>query len=207
MEYNYIPDTYNYELVKEKFGDNNQFLQCQILYKKHFESFLYKHINFNQIEEYIHSMDFDIPRIKDEDYNFYHKFSNIGSNYIYVRNNYHVENLTNEEIQKLLQSSNLNDKYFYNTFEKVLFEKGTSTFMGVPMNETSVNSKSIVFEFAFNQNDCTTVEQLNKIKKVSKECFKIIDLCMKERLNIRGSYLIYNAIPDLFYNNEYRLKL
>ena len=33
MKYNYIPDTYNYHLIKEKFGNYEHFLQCQILYR------------------------------------------------------------------------------------------------------------------------------------------------------------------------------
>lgn len=200
--FKYVPDTYNYKLIKEKFIDEQQFLQCQVTYKKQFESFLCKYINFNQIEKYIQSMNFDIPRVKDEDYNFYHKFSNIGSNYIYLRNNYHVENLDNDEIQELLQGEKLNDDYFGKTLKKVLFEKGNSTFMGTPMDETNVQSQSIIFEFAFNQKECTSVEQLKKIKEVSKECFKMIGTCINEKFDISVSYLIYNAIPDIFYSSN-----
>ena len=91
---------------------------------------------------------------------------------------------------------------FGKTLKKVLFEKGNSTFMGTPMDETSVLSQSIIFEFAFNQKECTSVEQLKKIKEVSKECFKMIGTCINEKFDISVSYLIYNAIPDIFYSSN-----
>ena len=46
MKYNYVPDTYDRDLIKEKFKDDDEFLKCQLEYKKAFESILNKVYDF-----------------------------------------------------------------------------------------------------------------------------------------------------------------
>ena len=85
----------------------------------------------NQINKYINDSKVDIPRIKDKEYNFYHLSSNLNSNYIYLRNNIHIENLTNEEILYLVNNDNFSDDFIINTYQRVLYEEGDATYFGI----------------------------------------------------------------------------
>lgn len=207
MNYSFIPDTFNYNLASTKFSNLEAFIQCQINYKMKFEQFISRYINFEQVQNYINSQNVSIPKMCDEDYNFYHKYSNVGSSYIYIRNNYHVENLSEVEIQKLI-NNDVNDDFFRDTFRKVIFEKGEKIFFGVPLDENLVKSQSIIFEFAYNQLKCETVEQFNNIVKIINESFRILEKSLFEHLNLQSSLIIYNGIPDIFYkNDELKLKV
>ena len=98
MEYIYIPDSYNNNLMKEKFKNEEEFLNTQVLYRQKFESILEQYIDFNLIDRVIKNKNINIPTIEDTKYNFYHKYSTLNSKYIFLRNNFDVENLTKEEI-------------------------------------------------------------------------------------------------------------
>lgn len=198
MQYKYIPNSYNNNLIDKKFRCYEQFLNCQIIYKMEFEKILSKYLNINGVENYINSQNVIIPKVKDVDYNFYHRYSKLGSDYLFVRNNYHVENLDDNEINCLLFDKNLGVEFFNKTLYKVIFENGDSTFYGIACDENRANSKSIVFEFAYNQIECTTLKQQNQISEIIEECFKMLQDNINKLLKINSSYLVYNSIPNLF---------
>ncbi len=206
MNYNYIPNSYNNLLVQDKFNNNNSFVNMQLLYRKGLENLIKKFIDFEKIDKYISDSNFTIPMVKDKDYNFYHKYSTLNSNYIYLRNNFHVENLTDDEI-KILKENEILDVEFYNkTLERVIYEDGDFVFFGTPIDENLVKSKSIVFEFAYDQKKCTSLEQLKEIKQIIDYSFEYIGLRIKENMAIPISFIKYNAIVDIYCQHKEQLK-
>lgn len=201
MKYTYIPDTYN---VKKIFDNNldDVFVDIQVAYRKIFESLLSKVINFKEIDKYIEESKIDIPVVDDFDYNFYHKYSTLGSKYVFLRNNIHIENLSDIELSELRVSENLDFDFLKRTISKVIFEDGDLSFFGPPMDETKVSSKSMVFEFAFDQKKCKSIEQLDLIENAIQKINTYIKKNIEENLKIPVSFIVYRAIPDLYFNDE-----
>lgn len=202
MEYNYYPNSYDSNAVKDKFYNTKDFVKAQILYRRGIEKIINKIIDFNIVNDLILNKEVEIPKILDSEYNFYHNFSSFNSDYVFLRNNIHVEKMTSEELKILLHSDNLPEDFFKNTMERVLFEDGDECFCGLPVDNNLVNSKSIIFEFAYDQAKCTSIKQLNEIHKIITDIFNYIDKKMSSTINYPLSFLIYNSIPDIYNKKE-----
>lgn len=202
MKYIYIPNSFNKDHIESKFNSEEEFLECQIKYRKLFEEKLCEYIDFQKLDQLIKEQNIEVPMVEDNEYNFYHKYSYIGSKYIFIRNNYHVENLSNEEIRAILELDKWDNTTFNDTIRKCLYEEGTETFFGVAMDELLVKSDSLVFEFSYDQKKCTNMEQLNKIKLIIDTCFNMIKSSIENIVNSKCSFIVYNAIPDLFYQER-----
>ena len=70
------------------------------------------------------------------------------------------------------------------------------------MDENLVNSKTIVFEFAYDQKKCESIEQLKIINEAIDEIFALIEKQNKENINMPVSFIKYHMIPDLFYKKD-----
>lgn len=203
MEYVYSPDSYNYNLINEKFKSNQEFVELQIAYRTGLEKLLKEVIDFKEIEAYILNSGVDVPKVNDKEYNFYHKYSTLESDYLFLRNNFHVENLSKEELDNLRNSSKCDLDFFKKTLNNVIFEAGDATFFGIPVPTNLVKSKSIVFEFAYNQLECETIEQLVKIQGISDNIFKVLESRIRNNLNLDSSFVVYQAVVDYYKaNNE-----
>ncbi len=195
MSYKYIPETINFKLYTEKYKDYDSFLQDQILYRQIFEEYLRTKVSFEEIDKYIETNNISIPLIEDKDINFYHKFSHLGSNYLFLRNNIHVEKLNPEEIIELHNLKNP-EQFILKTYEKVLYEDGDFVFAGVPMDETLVASKSIFFEFAFQLAKIEDIKTLKEIKKIETKILAFL----KTNLDFNQIGLIeYNGMSKYLY--------
>ena len=197
MKYKYLPNSYNDNLIIEKFENYDEFVNMQILYRTIFEKYLLKYVNFKDFDAKI-----DIPIIDDQFYNFYHKYSILGSNYIFVRNNYHVENLTNEELQELRNMNDCDVEFLKKTLSKVMFEEGDYVFYGSPIRSNEVESNKIVIEFAYDQTKIKTIEELKKIEKTIVEIRKEIEDKLTILFDSKPAFLVYNGIPDYYRNHE-----
>jgi hypothetical protein len=118
MKPTFYPNTFNNEIVLKKFKDFDEFLNCQIIYRKRFEKILKEHIDFSMINSFIN---IEIPAVDDAECNWYRANSTFGSDYIYLRNNFHIERLEDEEIKKLL-SGDIDDKFVLDTYKNIIFE-------------------------------------------------------------------------------------
>ena len=132
MIYKFIPNSYNYNSISELEGLGFDILKLQVYYKQCLERVLNSIFNFSNIDKYIGGLNFPVPIINDKEYNFYRKYSILGSKYVYLRNNIHLERLTKEELS-LIKESFYNKKlldidFIYKTLGKVLFEDGDYTF-------------------------------------------------------------------------------
>ncbi len=196
--YTYIPDTYNYNNIDIKFENMDSFIRYQEKYKTKFEEYLYKLINFNELDSFIKNQDVNIPRVLDDTYNFYHNNSGLKSSYIFMRNNIHLERLSEEDLKILINNDKIDDEYFSRTFIDVLHEEGDGCFFGTPIDRNLVPSDSIVLEFAYNINKCDDLEQLSKIEEIIDYSFDFLKTEFASKSNIKVSFIVYDAIRDIF---------
>ena len=80
MQYKYIPNSI-------KIIDNisyDDFLKLQIKYRESLEALIKKYVSFEEVDKIIENLNFSIPLIQDQEYNFYHKFSTLGSKYVFI---------------------------------------------------------------------------------------------------------------------------
>ena len=201
-EFKYVPDSYNYEKINKIKLTKEEFLNFQIKYRIDFERILKSIIDFNKIDSYIESFAYNIPIIDDEDYNFYRKFSTLGSKYIYIRNNIHIENLSIEEIN-IIDVSIKNNKlldytFLLATFKKVFYEEGDFSMFGVPISKNIVNSKSLVFEFAYDQLRFMNVSQHKFIDKTKEQLEVLLMKSINKVINTNVSLISYNGIRDVY---------
>lgn len=178
MRVKYLPDTYDKKKVEENGWTEEQFLLLQEKYREEFINKLLNRIDVDKIKEILGKGLFPIPIIEDQEYNFYHK-SIIINQYLYLRNNIHIEKLTKEEIEEMysavLVDKNLSEEFIKHTAERVLYEEGDYTYYGMPSDKTVAPSRSIVVEFAYNQLKCNSIEQIVYIKDCYKEITKSLN--------------------------------
>jgi hypothetical protein len=193
----YIPDTY----IKDSRVDNDTFLELQYKYREGFLKYLSTIINFGTIDEEIKKYDVDIPVLDDQDCNFYHCNSPLGSNYLYLRNNIHLERLDDEELKHLAKGEE-DINYYVDTYQKVLYEDGDLTSYGIyPNDMNTVKSKALIFEFAYDQTQTKSVDDLLKTKKCYEDIFSFINDKLSEK-NIDVDFLVYQGIPRMFAKEE-----
>ena len=205
QEYKFYPNSYNYTLIKDKGISLEHFLKLQIKYRNDFEKLLMGVFDFKKIDDYIDSFEKKIPIVNDLKYNFYHKFSLLGSKYIYFRNNIHIENLSLNEIEiinaSIINDVDLDSKFLLETYSKVLYEDGDIVMFGIPLEKNGVSSKSLVFEFTYNQKEFSSVEQYNFVNEIVNVLLKSLRNSIKGVINTDISIICYNAIPDIYLND------
>ena len=199
-KYTYIPDTYKKELIKERFKNEEEFVNLQFLYRKGFEKILASVIDLNKINSYFEEDNIEIPQMggEDEKNNFYHKDSLLESEYFYFRNNIHVENLSDDELEILKSSDSLDYDFYKNTFARVLYENGETTYYGAPLNENLVKCKGLVFEFSYDQKQMENIAQLKKANSIFEKIKEQVSGEIKTKLGFDTSFIVYNGIPEQF---------
>lgn len=195
MNYIFIPEISN----KSDFSDK-EFLSYQIMYKQHIEKILSLIINASFVDQYIINNNLSIPTVDDDEYNFYHKYSLLGSKYLFLRNNIHIERLNKEELEEL--KNNPSSDFFKRTFKTVLFESDNSfTYFGSPLRKNEVKPNSLVFEFAYDLKKATSMKQIKDINNLLLFINKYVSE-LSQKIGISISLLEYNAIPDLYISTK-----
>lgn len=198
MKYKYVPNTY--DRIKVNQIGEDIFLEYQIKYRGSIEKFLQSKINFEEIEKELNEL--NLPIIEDKDYNFYHKFSNIHSKYLYLRNNFHIENLNKNEIQYINdmigQNQLLSDEFLLSTYERVIYEKGDNYIFGLTNLDNSVKSKSFVFEISYSRKKCEGLNHKIMIDSRLPILKNELKEKMEKQLNKPVSILIYDGAPDIY---------
>ena len=195
----YIPDSYDYKKLEEMGISSEEFLNLQVKYREGFEAYLKDLIDFNEINSYILTKG-EIPKVDDEDRNFYHKYSTLGSNYIFLRSNVHIERLTPDEINIL--KLNPTSEFYQKTYDRVLFEttEEVNIMIGSAIPEHIVKGRSIIIEFSHDMKKETS-EQMMKADEISKYLKELIEKYGEAR-GIPISFIEYKAIPDSFLGGE-----
>ena len=195
----YIPDSYDYKKLEEMGISDEEFLNLQVKYREGFETYLKDLIDFNEINSYILTKG-ELPKVDDEDRNFYHKYSTLGSNYIFLRSNVHIERLTPEEINIL--KLNPTSEFYQKTYDRVLFEttEEINIMIGSAIPEHIVKGRSIIIEFSHDMKKENS-EQMMKADEISKYLKELIEKYGEAR-GIPISFIEYKAIPDSFLGGE-----
>lgn len=196
MNYKFLPDSVKFDDSIPLNYSLDEFLELQISYKQSFEKILKGIVDFADFDNWIKSNINDLPIVNDKEANFYRKFSTLGSDYVYLRNNIHIEKLDFKELDEL--RSNVNKDFLLRTYKKVLFEDGDYTFFGPATDMDLVASKSLVFEFAFDAKECATLDKSNFFNHYKENILEFIAKPIADALNCDVSLHRYSAIPELF---------
>ena len=193
MIYKYTPDTYDYNLIKKLNLNEDEFLKLQLKYREEFESFLKKIVSFSSFDQLLTKENIKILEIEDKNDNFYHKFSSLNSKYLFLRNNYHIERLKEKDLDvlkgSLFDDKKLEENFILKTFKEVLFEDGDQAMFGVPMLKNLANSKSLVFELAYDDKLCS-VEESKIIRKFYENTLVKLQKFLKNELNVDVNIII-----------------
>ena len=191
----YIPDT----CVNDNRLDDDMYLILQTNYRNGFIKYLSSFVDFDKFINELNNS--DIPVIEDKQYNFYHNDYSINSDYLFIRNNIHIEKLSDEDLAYLSRIDSNDDKdndFYKRTYKNVMFETGEYVSYGLFPNDSNIKrADAIVFEFAYDQKKCENLEQLNKIKETIKNVSNEIKKSMNDA-GIECDFIEYKAIPELF---------
>ena len=196
MNYKFIPDSIKIDDSIPLNYSLDEFLELQISYKQSFEKILTDIVDFAYFDNWVKNTINDLPIVNDKESNFYRKLSTLNSDYIYLRNNIHIEKLDFKELNEL--RSNVNKDFLLRTYKKVLFEGGNYTFFGSATDMNLVASKSLVFEFAFDAKECATLDIYNFYNHYKENILEFIAKPIADALNCNVSLHRYSAIPELF---------
>jgi len=199
MYYKYIPDSFDYNLINSRFS-NDEFLSLQIKYRTIIEKILIDYIDFEDIDKRINN-NVVLPKIEDLDYNFYHKFSSLNSNYLYLRNNIHIEKLSSEEME-ILKNGKVDKNFIVSTLSKVLFEDGDESCFGSPRLENIVNCKGLIFEFAYDSMKINSLSDLIKIDKMIEEIKVYLKSIIEKIFRLPASLVINKSLSNIYNLNE-----
>lgn len=199
MYYKYIPDSFDYNLINSRFS-NDEFLSLQIKYRTIIEKILIDYIDFEDIDKRINN-NVVLPKIEDLDYNFYHKFSSLNSNYLYLRNNFHIEKLSSEEVE-ILKNGKVDKNFIVSTLSKVLFEDGDESCFGSPRLENIVNCKGLIFEFAYDSMKINSLSDLIKIDKMIEEIKVYLKSIIEKIFRLPASLVINKSLSNIYNLNE-----
>jgi len=199
----YLSDVDSYNQTKNM--SENMYLSLQIKYKQSFECILKSVVNFKELDLNLSQVAQGTPVVEDFEYNLYRKFSVLDSRYVYLRNNVHIERLSEDELLKVkncVDNNNFLDvEFLIKTCAKVLFENDNYTFYGIPTMDKLVDSKSLVFEFAYDQTHCESIEQIGKINEVFKNFYQVMKVKFS-KTNMPVSMIVYKSIPDIYRTEE-----
>ena len=190
----YLPDTINMDKVCEKYGNEKNYNILQITYKNFLEIFISSLIDFKAIDKIIKDSNLVFKKIGDESYNIYHRESKLNSDYLFIRNNIHIENLSDEQIEALIDN-NIYETFITDTINDVLKEdKDFLSYDSDPNN--MVFTKGIIFEFAYDGSELNDTERQER-EIVIKQIFDIISKSLEDSPFVTN-FIIYDKKVDYF---------
>jgi len=191
---NYLPDTINLDEANKKYGSEKNFNILQITYKNFLEIYISSLVDFEAIDKIIKDSNLEFKKINDDSYNIYHKESNLNSKYLFIRNNIHIENLNDEQAQKLI-NNDLSEDFIKDTINDVLKEdKDFLSYDSDPNN--LVFTKGLIFEFAYDGSELSDVEKQER-EIVIKQIFDIISKALEDSPFVTN-FIIYDKKEDYF---------
>lgn len=205
MKYKFIPDSIKDDNITLFNINRDEFLNLQIVYKQAFEKILEEEVDFCIFDNWINKINTNLPVVNDKEFNFYRRYSTLGSDYLYLRNNIHIERLNFDEINEL--KSGITRDFLLKTYKIVLFENGDYTYFGNATDMNLIPSKSLVFEFAFDAKECKDLEEYNFYKHYKDQIFEFIAKPIEKKLNCSVSIHRYSAIPELFIDESKQINL
>ena len=105
----FYPNSFNYQLLKEKnLIDENKlserFMKLENKYRKYFQNYIIKTLSLDKYDKMIIESDLKFYTCLEERKDYYQKSSPL--NYIYIKNNLHIEKLEDKDLKILEESNN-----------------------------------------------------------------------------------------------------
>lgn len=197
MFYKFIPNSIDFSILEPL--TQEYVLKMQVVYRKGFESIIKRCLEMKKFDDRISSVG-AITLIDDMDYNVYHKFSTLGSSYIFIRNNFHIERLTQDELGELKrmcdENGEVSSDFIMRTYQRVLGEEGDFACYGTPLPQNMLPSRSIVIEFAYDAKKTSFTLEEN-LKVAFAEVFLEISEILKTQFDMPCSMLIWNGFDNI----------
>ena len=191
---NYLPNTIDLNKVNEMYGNEKNYNILQVTYRNYVENLINSIIDFKSIQKLIDDSGLVFDKINDSSYNIYHRESKLDSDYIFIRNNIHIENL-NENERKALIENKIYESFITDTIDKVL--KENEDFLSYDNNSNNlVFTKGLIFEFAYDGSKLTDEERKERAVLIN-QIFEIMSKSMEESPFV-NNYIIYDKKEDYF---------
>ena len=150
----FYPNSFNYQLLKEK-NLSERFMKLENKYRKYFQNYIIKTLSLDKYDKMITESDLKFYTCLEERKDYYQKSSPL--NYIYIKNNLHIEKLNNDDL-KILEESNNEDelieliKKTWQNIIKIDILEGrkcpsdfkTQMFEGFNTKETIISNKALI---------------------------------------------------------------
>ena len=195
----YLPNSYNIKKIKETFENMDSFTKYQRKYQRLMGYLLRNLIDIELIDKYMDG----IPKCKDSEYNFYHNKEVLNSDYLFLRNNIHVENLNESELKLLNEISEKDDyiPFLNQTMFRVIGEDNNVSCYGYDLYENMVESYNLIFELAYNMAKFENMEQTKQVNGAYDKIKMELDGKLIKHFRIGISLVKYSMMPDLFIEN------
>lgn len=174
------------------------------LYTDFLVNFIINNTSILNYENLLNKSGLDFYAVQDENKDFYQKTTGKYLEYFYVRNNIHLENLSNEET-KFLSDRILNDEFNYDekvekfissTFKRVISEVDVRKDpviinYGPEADKFYAPSNALVIGFRYDEDTYNESNKVNKIIFVNDVITKL-QKEISEKLNVEVSIIIYD---------------
>jgi hypothetical protein len=189
--------------------EKEKYIELLEKYTKLFINYLNKECRFYEYEDYFDKRrDIFVP-INENEKDIYQLLSK-PLKYFYIRNNFYIENLSEEEINTLLSSEEENNEFVKNTFNKLLVSKDNiakNTAFGPLTSMFIAPSDSVVIGFRY---DDQLLYKKNKetnmdLSESMNECIKVLEIAkvsLGYRLGVPVSVIRYDGISTNLNNEE-----
>ena len=201
MKYIYIPNSIKEDRIVERFKTENEYVDYQFKYRNLLETIILQSIDENKIA----SIMTGIPKCDDNNYNFYHKNTLFKNGYLFLRNNIHIENLTDDELKLLKEIQVAYNKECVDLVNKTLFRvinegEGISCY-GDPIPKNMVGPNSLVFELAYNALEFKDANQWYQVDNANKKIYDYLKGSLgNAKINV--GLVTYNMMSNLYLDED-----
>ena len=107
------PNSFDFKLANEKgfVTDkklNERYFKVQYIYRYVFEEYICKRLDLKKYDDKIKESSLSFNKCSKERMDYYQRTSTLNLDYIYVKNNFHIEKLSNDDIKVIEENKNKN---------------------------------------------------------------------------------------------------
>lgn len=205
MKYNYYPNTIDLELINQKNIDSDYVL-LQQKYIESFEFYIMQKMDIKKYDLIITQFSSDISNINDIDNNIYKKSSALKSDYIYLRNNIHIERLEMDEIDEIRNAIIKNNILPFSFIKKTIYlminEGNKKISYGYDSFDDYFDPNIFIFEFSYFSSKINNAINFLEIKKHFNKVADMFCREFSEKFDCKSTYRIYMGLPLLYEINE-----
>jgi hypothetical protein len=209
----YTPNSFNYAAAREKnlIGADNtltdDYLRLQSAYVARFYSYLNKAVDITQYDDALTNSKYNFVPIAQETQNVYQRYGSFGNKYIYLRNNFHIERLSSDDLH-LLESAGVGEileDMVKRTFKDVItiryddneeafdaiYDIGALTGLAVAPNNALVLGLSYAWEFD-GEGSVVSIESEAEKEKIAADLALKMQEELSAGLGIPESVFVYS---------------